>query len=85
MVRMNLVVGDDIPGMLAELAGSERKRGAYLSDLVRRLHSGQMQEIAGDDLESLRLSQAGLAGRVRDLDTRLSRTERQLAAVIAQR
>ena len=76
MVRMNLTVDDDIPDKLSALAGSERKRGAYLSEIVRQLYNGHLQETKGDDLESLRLSLAGLAGKVKDLDVRLSTVER---------
>jgi hypothetical protein len=83
MIRMNLTVEDDVPAKLAELAGGDRKRGDYLSHVVRQLYTGHLETTKGDDLESLRLTQAGLAGRVKDLDVRLSAVERQLAAVIA--
>ena len=84
-IRMNLKVGADVPGMLAELAGGDRKRGEYLTTVIRQLYSGHLQQTRGDDLESLRLSQAGLAGKAIDLDVRLSAVERQLAAIIAEK
>lgn len=79
MVRMNLTVEDDIPEKLSALAGSERKRGAYLSEIIRQIYNGHLQETKGDDLESLRLTLAGLAGKVKDLDARLSTVERNQA------
>ena len=85
MIRMNLTVDDDIPALLTELAGGERKRGDFLTGVVRQLYSGHLQQTRGDDLESIPLSQAGLAGAVKGLDVRLSSVERQLAAVIADR
>ena len=43
--RLNLAVDDGIGDLLTQLAGGERKRGQYLSDLVRGL--AQTQRSAG--------------------------------------
>ena len=83
MVRMNLTVEDGVPAMLAEMAGGERKRGEYLSRVVRQLYAGHLEITKGDDLESLKLTQAGLAVKVRGLEVRLSVVEGLLNAMIA--
>lgn len=82
-VRINLLVGEDVPGKLSQLAGGERKRGEYLTQLVRAIYEGEQQTRAGSDLEQLRLAFQGLAGRQKELEGRLLQTERQLAALIA--
>jgi hypothetical protein len=35
MISMSLSVGDEIPELLSELAGGERKWGEYLNHLLR--------------------------------------------------
>lgn len=77
-VRINLVVGADIPGKLTELAGSERKRGEYITRLVRAVHSGQLEGTAGADLEQIRLTLTGLASKQLVLESRLLTVEQQL-------
>lgn len=39
--RMNLVVGEDIPIIMGDLAGGERKRGEWLTALVRDFADGK--------------------------------------------
>lgn len=39
-VRINFVVGEDIPNLLTQLAGGERKRGEYLTKLIRDIAAG---------------------------------------------
>jgi hypothetical protein len=80
--RLNLVVDEGVGALLTELAGGERRRGQYLSMLVRGL-------IMADDLATGAITPAfavkGLASRVAGLEGRLEAAEAQLAAVIAQR
>ena len=87
--RLNLSVDNGIGELLSELAGGERKRGQWLSDLVRGM-SDHASKIAGSDFESLKLSHAGLIGQVRQnegrlllMETRLQAVEQQLATLIA--
>lgn len=87
--RLNLSVDDGIGELLSTLAGGERKRGQWLSDLVRGQYS-QRSNVAGSDFETLRLSHSGLVGEVRQhdgrvlmLETRVQALERQLAAIMA--
>ena len=89
--RLNLSVEDGIGALLSELAGGERKRGQWLSDLVRGM-SDHAAQVAGSDFESLRLSHAGLIGQVRQnegrlllMETRLQAIEQQLATLIVER
>lgn len=80
-IRLNLSVDDDIPDKLSALAGGERKRGEYLSELVRTLHQSRHTE--GVTVERLQVQIDGLIAQVKHLEGRLSRSERELAAMIA--
>jgi hypothetical protein len=82
--RMNVIVGADIPQKLTELAGGERKRGEYITHLIRGIHAGEQAATAGSDFEQLRLSFAGLVGRHRELEGRMQQLERQVATLIAK-
>ncbi len=82
--RMNLQVEDGIGDVLTALAGGERKRGAWLSDLLRAMELSAGQQV-GAEFETLRLSHQGLAGQVRTLDGRVMGLEAQVAAMIADR
>lgn len=81
--RINLIVGEDIPDKLSELAGGGRKRGEYLTQLVRAIYAGQQEVSAGSDFEQLRLGFAGLIGKQKELEGRVLRLEGQLAALMA--
>ena len=83
MVRMNLSVEDDIPDLLTELSGSERKRGEYLTRIIRQLHAGQLNMTQGNDIEMIHLQMAGLAGKRKELEGRFLQMEKQLSAVIS--
>jgi hypothetical protein len=85
MARLNLIVDDDVPTLLTELAGSERKLGAYVSKLVHSVAAGEKDAQSGNDLEMLRLALAGMAGKQKEFDGRLLQVERQLSAMIADR
>ena len=80
--RLNLAVDDGIGELLTQLAGGERKRGQYLSDLVRGL--AQTQGAPGADVQTLLFAVRGVTGQVQGLEGRLSMVEAQLAAVIAK-
>lgn len=82
--RLNLTVDTDIPDLLTVLADGERKRGQFLSDLVRAIHAQQLEVTKGDDLEALRLQLLGLSGQVKMSDVRLSKVEQTVAAMIAK-
>jgi hypothetical protein len=71
MARMNLIVGDDIPQLLTGLAEGERKRGEYLTQLVRTIEAGEDSTPKGIDIEGLRLQLLGLAGVVKQLQGRV--------------
>lgn len=78
MARLNLTVAEDVPDLLTELAGGERKRGDYLTDLVREL--AQREDAPPEEvIEGLRLQVVGLAGLVGELDRRLKAVEREIA------
>lgn len=77
--RMNLLVDEDVPNMLAEMAGSKRKMGEYLSQVVRQLHAGQLRKARGNELDALQLQLAGMAGELYEVKGRLSQVEAQVA------
>lgn len=81
--RLTVVIEDGVGAMLLALAGSSRKQGEYLSKLVRAIYAGEIEMKAGSDLESLKLSFAGMIGRQKELEARVLQIERELAAVIA--
>ena len=77
--RLNLTVEDGVGELMGELAGGERKRGQWLSDLVRAMH--ETESLAqSSDVEQLRLSFAGLAGSHKQLEGRVMGLERKVAA-----
>lgn len=77
------MVDNDVPALLIELAGGERRRGEYVSKLVRAVYENDRLVAAGADLEALRLALTGMAARLIAAEGRLLATERQLAALIA--
>lgn len=72
MVRMNLVVDEEVPALLAELAGGERQKGAYLSKMVRDLHAGRIEAEDTNSQEIQRVLIQNLLGRVRTLEGQVS-------------
>ena len=87
--RLNLSVDDGVGELLTTLAGGERKRGQWLSDMIRGQYTLTAQS-AGADLESLRLSHTGLVGLVKSIEgrllvaeTRLNAAEMHLSSLIA--
>lgn len=83
MQKVTLVIEDGVSEMLTELAGSERKRGAWVSQVVKSIHEKREQVQAGD-VDTLKLDVLGLIAQDKMLDARLSRVEHQLAAMIAR-
>jgi hypothetical protein len=81
--RLNLSVDEGIGDLLSKLAGGERKRGDYLSNLLRSIDEGE--DVTGLDVESLRLMVQGLGGRLKSLEGELMRMRSQLAAIIASK
>lgn len=86
--RLNLAVDDGIGDLLTQLAGGERKRGAYLSDLIRGM--AQTQGSPGIDVQllfnavrGLTGQLAGVDGRVAMLESEVERLTSQVAALIA--
>ena len=80
--RLNLAVDEGIGELLTQLAGGERRRGAFLSDVVRGL--AQTQQTPGADLQKLLFAVRGMGGQVAGMDARLSRLENTVAAMIAE-
>lgn len=80
--RLNLSVDEGIGELLNKLAKGERKRGDYLSQLLRSIDEGE--DVTGLDVESLRLMVQGMGGRLKSLEGELMRVQSQLAAIIAK-
>jgi len=74
-VRMNLNVDPDVPGMLAELAGGQRRMGAYLSDFIRQAHSGQAAVGKPGELTMVASAVMHLSAKVKELDGRVTQLE----------
>jgi hypothetical protein len=85
-VRCNLMLDADVIDMLDSLSGSERKRGLWISNMVRTAYAAQKDnaDIRTMDMEGLRLTVLGLAGRVQAVEGELIKTQSQLAAIIAK-
>ena len=68
--RVNLMLDEDVIELLDTLAGGERKRGLYISQLIRTTHAAQRDnaDVRTMDVESLRLVVLGLAGRVKSVE-----------------
>ena len=81
--RLNLSVDDGVGDMMAELAGGERKRGQWLSELVRAMHETQDQAQASD-IEQIKMALAGMIGQSKQLEGRVLHLERQVAAMMAK-
>ncbi|MEZ4682226.1 MAG: hypothetical protein R2932_49280 [Caldilineaceae bacterium] len=73
--NLNLNVDPEIPGMLAELAGGQRRMGIHLSDLIRSAHTGIETAGKPGELEMLTGSIRHLSAKVKELDGRLQLVE----------
>lgn len=76
--RMNLSVSADIPGILAELAGSKNRMGEYLENLLRQVYAGQQVVTSKPgELEMLTGSLMHLSAKMKELEARLVLLEQQ--------
>jgi hypothetical protein len=84
--RVNLMLDSDVIDWLDFLAGGERKRGQYISQLIRNAYAAQRSapDVREMDLDALRLMVQGLAGRVIAVEGEISNLRSQLAALIAR-
>ena len=73
--RLNLTVDGDIPMLLTSLAGGERRRGDYISQLIREVYAGK-REIE-PNIQALRLEIMGLDGRLRTLERMVEELSRR--------
>ena len=83
--RLNLSVDEGVGDLLTKLAGGERKRGDYLSQLLRSIDESEGSDVTGLDIESLRLMVQGMGGRLKSMEGELMRVQAQLATIIADR
>jgi len=75
VTRMNLIVGDDIPDKLRQLAGGKRRMGEHITELVRAAYAGVVpQEEVGLLTASVKL----VSARIDEIDARLVQMERRL-------
>lgn len=74
-IRMNLNVDPDVPVLLAELAGSQRKMGEYLTNMIRTAHAAQMNAGKPGDLEMIANATRYLSAKVQELEARVSQLE----------
>jgi hypothetical protein len=77
MIRMNIHVEEDVPAMLAELAGSNKKMGQYLSSLIRQVHASQIEVGQPGEVEALSNAVRHLSLKVKEHDARIAQLERQ--------
>jgi hypothetical protein len=80
--RINLSVDEGVGDLLSDLAGGERKRGQWLSDLVRAMHEAG-QRVHVSDIEQVKLAFSGLLGQQKQLEGRVIQLERQVSALMA--
>ena len=81
--RLNLIVADGVGDLLTALAGGERRRGEWLSKMVKALHE-QNTNAQASDLDQLRFALTGVIGQQKMIEGRLFQVERNLAALIAR-
>lgn len=81
--RLNLIVADGVGERMTALAGGERKRGEWLSQLVNAMYENQQQAAQASDIEQLRFAFAGMVGQVKIMEGRLLQVEQTVAALIA--
>jgi hypothetical protein len=84
--RVNLMLDSDVTEMLDQLAEGERKRGQYISELIRSAWAVRRSapDVRGLDVDALRLMVQGLAGRVVAVEGEITNLRSQLAALIAK-
>jgi hypothetical protein len=72
---MNLNVDPDVPGKLAELAGSNKKMGAYLSNLIQQIHTSEVTAGSGGEFEMVAAATKHLLAKVKELEARIEQLE----------
>ena len=70
MIKITIQVEDDIPAILTELAGGQRKIGQFITSATRALKSAE--QYAGDDLAMLLLMLRTIAGQTKQIDARVA-------------
>ena len=75
--RVTLLLDDGIDDLLVELAGSQRKRGQYVSELVRIAWTARQTQDQPVDVQALALG-------LKVVERRLDHVETQVAAMIAR-
>ncbi|MEO8271738.1 MAG: hypothetical protein ABI557_18590 [Aureliella sp.] len=74
MERLNLTVDDGISDILVSLAGSGRKQGEWLGELLRAIKQGR--DVGdGGRLTKQEITVEGVCGRLNELEGRLLRLE----------
>ena len=96
--RINLSVDEDVPDKLTDLAGSERKRGQYLSDLTQSIHANRGKSAVTQErmealIDGVLARQAKIRGELSELRDyggasglvdRVIALEAQVAAMMAE-
>lgn len=80
--RLNMQVDDGIGALLTTLAGGERKKGAYLSELIRGISAAQ--GTPGADVRLLFNAVMGVTSQIAGIDGRLAVLENQMQHVTSQ-
>lgn len=76
--RVTLILdSEDLDDQLVELAGSQRKRGAYVSELIRIAWTARQTQDQPVDVQALALG-------LKVVERRLDHVETQVAAMIAR-
>ena len=73
MTRMNLNVPADVPEKLATLAGSSKRMGQYLTQVIYDLYAGKPVADAATTIQLLHDAVAGQSARISALEARLDR------------
>jgi hypothetical protein len=73
--RVTVVLDDGCAEMLVKIAGGPRKQGEYLSRTIKALYTSELHVYEGSDLEQMRMVQAHLSGKVKELEGRLLQVE----------
>jgi hypothetical protein len=85
--RVNLMLDSDVIDWLDNLAGGERKRGQYISQLIRNAWSvsKSLPDVQGMNVDELRLTVLGLAGRLTAVEGEVANLRSHLAALVSDR
>jgi hypothetical protein len=85
--RVNLMLDSDVIDWLDSLAGGERKRGQYISQLIRNAWSvsKSLPDVQGMNVDELRLTVLGLAGRLTAVEGEVANLRSHLAALVSDR